>query len=72
MTDEERAKDDARNLFGWCSAFSPNSTGVLVICRLDAANPKRADVKQFNFLQQLVTLGRPLQPRKLLKITVFF
>ncbi|CAK9085791.1 unnamed protein product [Durusdinium trenchii] len=36
MTDEERAKDDAR---------------------LDAANPKRADVKQFNFLQKYYHRG---------------
>jgi len=36
MTDEERAKDDAR---------------------LDAANPKKADVKQFNFLQKYYHRG---------------
>lgn len=36
MTDEERAKDDAR---------------------LDAANPKRAEVKQFNFLQKYYHRG---------------
>eukprot|EP00439_Symbiodinium_sp_Y106_P011458 s1339_g1.t1 len=36
MTDEERARDDAK---------------------LDAANPKRADVKQFNFLQKYYHRG---------------